>query len=119
MRGFLDRLNDFEIMDTFDTVFRDIAVMNDVGNHETTVERVADGCLLRLRIASMIDKATVEDFKGDPDRKREPNLNLSVISVPFVEAVVNFKAVEAVSVSGMEIEVVYEPQYPDVVEESL
>ena len=111
MRGFLDRLSDFEVMDTFDTTFRDVAVMNDVGDHETTVERLDDGCQLRLRISSMIDKATVEDFIGDPGRNIKPNKDLSVIVVPFIDAPVTFTVAEAVSVSGMEIEVVYVPQY--------
>lgn len=115
MRGFLDRLSDFEVMDTFDTAFREVAVMNDVGDHTTTVERLDEGCQLRLRIASMINMATIEDFIGDPDRKIDANAALSVVSVPFAEGVINFQVAEAVAVSGMEIEVVYEPNYPETV----
>ena len=101
MHPILSRLPDYEIQETFEDTFREVATMNDVGFFEVEVVRDPE-VTVKLRIASMVGKAGDAEFQQNPE--------LQTVVVNFPEGPVAYKFVEAVSVSGLEIEVIYRPE---------
>ena len=101
MHPILDRLPEYEIQQTFEDTFREVAALNDVGFFEVEVVRDPE-VTLKLRIASMVGKAGEVEFQQNPE--------LQAIVVQFPEGPVTYRFVEAISVSGLEIEVLYRPE---------
>ena len=98
----LNKLGDYEILETVENALRDLSTLNDVGYFTGEVDRDEKGLKIVLRVAAMVDSAGEEDFKT--------NEQLKTITAQFPEGPVLFDVVETVNVSGMEMEVVYRPR---------
>lgn len=102
MLEILGMLSEFDVLQEFEQALREKSSMNDVGYFTGEVDRDDDGSLfIRLRVAAMVDTAGEDDFKNNPE--------LSTVRVDWPEESVDFKVVDTVPVSGMEMEVIYRP----------
>jgi hypothetical protein len=95
-------ISDFDIADTFETALQEKTSEFGVGYFTAELDRDEKGMKIVLRVAAMVDTAGEEDFKTNPE--------LSNVIVEFPEGKVLYQVEETVSVSGMEIEVIYRPK---------
>lgn len=104
VKKFLSMLSDYDISNPVEQFFNEKSSEFGIGFLAPEVERDNQGVKLILRISAMIENVGVEDFKKQP--------HLKSIDIEYIDhdRIITFDVVEAVDVSGMEIEVVYRPR---------
>ncbi len=99
-----DMISDYDISTNFEETLNNKSSEFGIGYFHVDVERDENNDVkVIMRVAAMVDTAGEEDFKNNKE------LNTVTIEYPDYDKSIKFKVTEVVPVSGMELEVIYEP----------